>query len=158
MRLLLGEASRQETLTNLSAMTPDTHNDLFRLLESIALSLREIADAAKTAKAPAPPASTPKSAAKPPTHTGDTSAWRSYAIGFGKAAGQTLGDLADRDRLQWWIDNFTPKLRNDGTPWPDSAELRAMLDAAAAELGGQSPAPVAPKPAPVADDFGDVPF
>lgn len=120
-------------------MTPDTHPDLFRVLDSIALSLREIADAAKAAKLPAPPASAPRRPASPPPHTGDTSAWRGYAIGFGKAAGQTLGSLADKDRLQWWIDNFHPKLRNDGTPWPDSAELRAMLDAAAKELGGQSP-------------------
>jgi hypothetical protein len=126
-------------------MTPDTHPDLFRVLESIAASLKTIAAAAQ---GNAPRAAASKPVAATPSHNGDTSQWRSYTLKGGKLAGKTLGELADaydRDgvttRLQWWIENYQPRLRNDGTPWPDNLELRAMLDQAARELTGQPSAP-----------------
>jgi hypothetical protein len=146
-----------------------------QLLQSIDLTLREIAkslaDIAKAAQS-RPQASPPARAAPGLTdHTGGTSNWRAYQIKGGKLAGKTLGELADtmdRDgithRLQWWIDNYQPRMRNDGTPWPDNVELRNMLDAAANDLRGQ-PArviePTAPAPKPQAEqpiDDEDVPF
>jgi hypothetical protein len=101
-------------------------------------------------------------------HTGGTSNWRAYQLKGGKLAGKTLGELADtmdRDgithRLQWWIDNYQPRMRNDGTPWPDNVELRNMLDAAAVELGGQPVPQPTPKHKPQAQqpiNDEDVPF
>jgi hypothetical protein len=144
-----------------------------QLLQSIDLTLREIAtslaDIAKAAQS-RPQASQPANRVDY-EHTGGTSNWRAYQIKGGKLAGKTLGELADaldRDgvtsRLQWWIDNYQPRMRNDGTPWPDNVELRNMLDAAANDLRGQ-PArviePTAPAPKPQAEqpiDDEDVPF
>jgi hypothetical protein len=151
-----------------------------QLLQSIDLTLREIAtslaDIAKAAQS-RPQASQPARAAPSLTdHTGGTSNWRTYQIKGGKLAGKTLGELADaldRDgvtsRLQWWIDNYQPRMRNDGTPWPDNVELRSMLDAAKAELGGQPaagyapklPTTTAPRPKPQAEqpiNDEDIPF
>jgi hypothetical protein len=149
-----------------------------QLLQSIDLTLREIAtslaDIAKAAQS-RPQASQPANRVDY-EHTGGTSNWRSYQIKGGKLAGKTLGELADaldRDgvtsRLQWWIDNYQPRMRNDGTPWPDNVELRNMLDAAKAELGGQKaagyapklPTTTAPRPKPQAEqpiDDEDIPF
>jgi hypothetical protein len=143
-----------------------------QLLQSIDLTLREIAkslaDIAKAAQS-RPQASPPARAAPGLTdHTGGTSNWRAYQLKGGKLAGKTLGELADaldRDgvtsRLQWWIDNYQPRMRNDGTPWPDNVELRSMLDAAAVELGGQRVPQPTPKPKPQAQQSindEDVPF
>jgi len=143
-----------------------------QLLQSIELTLREIAtslaDIAKAAQS-RPQASQPARAAPDlPDHTGGTSNWRAYQLKGGKLAGKTLGELADtldRDgitnRLQWWIDNYQPRMRNDGTPWPDNVELRNMLDAAAVELGGQPVPQPTPKAKPQAEqpiNDEDVPF
>jgi hypothetical protein len=102
------------------------------ILERIAVALEAIA---------AKPASTfsrgaSKSAPTKRTPPGEFTGWRAFKIPFGKAEGQTLGELHESNRLQWWIDNYQPKPFRGSVSEKDQ-RLRDWLDEAHRELGGK---------------------
>lgn len=99
-----------------------------------------------------------KSMAPKPVHVprdavnADALDWRSFTVPkfIAKYAGQTLGDMPQKDLL-WWAGSYVPK------PWKGEIQqkdldLRAAFDAAQAELSGESRA------TPPAANEADVPF
>ncbi len=79
----------------------------------------------------------PKALQVPRDH-GNDNGWRAVTVPpfIKKYAGQTLGDMPQRD-VQWWAANFTPK------PWKGEIQqkdldFKAALEAGAAELSGES--------------------
>jgi hypothetical protein len=96
------------------------------------------------------PATAPVRQSPPVTHTvhgapvaaketGNPNGWRSTIVPpfIKKYAGQTLGDMAEKDLL-WWAGNYTPK-EYKGSIQQKDLDLRAAFDAAQAELTGTRP-------------------
>ncbi len=86
-----------------------------------------------------------------PRDHGNENGWRAVVVPpfIKKYAGQTLGDMAEKDLL-WWAANYTPKEFKGSIPQKD-LDFRAALDAAQAEKTGESRA------TPPANE-ADVPF
>jgi len=87
-----------------------------------------------------------------PAPAGNENGWRAVTVPpfIKKYAGQTLGDMAEKDLL-WWAANYTPKEFKGSIPQKD-LDFRAALDAAQAEKTGESRAK-----APGGEE-ADVPF
>jgi hypothetical protein len=58
--------------------------------------------------------------------------WRNFHMPVGQKKGTPLGRLPDND-LWYWIEKYVPK-----SQYPDNLRFREALDAARAELGGES--------------------
>lgn len=73
-----------------------------------------------------------------PRDHGKENGWRAVTVPpfIKKYAGQTLGDMAEKDLL-WWAANYTPKEFKGSIPQKD-LDFRAALDAAQAEKTGES--------------------
>lgn len=73
-----------------------------------------------------------------PRDHGNENGWRAVTVPpfIKKYAGQTLGDMAEKDLL-WWAANYTPKEFKGSIPQND-LDFRAALDAAQAEKTGES--------------------
>jgi hypothetical protein len=73
-----------------------------------------------------------------PRDHGNDNGWRAVTVPpfIKKYAGQTLGDMAEKDLL-WWAANYTPKEFKGSIPQKD-LDFRAALDAAQAEKTGES--------------------
>jgi hypothetical protein len=84
-----------------------------------------------------PPPAPPKPVQVPRDH-GNDNGWRAVTVPpfIKKYAGQTLGDMAEKDLL-WWAGNYTPKEFKGSIPQKD-LDFRAALDAAQAEKTGES--------------------
>lgn len=59
--------------------------------------------------------------------------WEKVVIHFGQKRGTSLGQLADENKIKWWIDEWQPK-EFKGKIAEDDLMLRAALDAAGVEL------------------------
>lgn len=86
---------------------------------------------------PAPAPSAPR-VSSPVQVPGDGNEWRTVVVPpfIKKYAGQTLGDMAEKDLL-WWAANYTPKEFKGSIPQKD-LDFRAALDAAQAEKTGET--------------------
>jgi uncharacterized protein (DUF3820 family) len=106
---------------------------------------------------PSKPVSVPSQPLAAPAAANDGS-WRSMVVPkfIKKYAGQTLGDMPQRD-LEWWAGNYTPKEFRGQIAQAD-LDLRSALDQA---TGRGQPAAAAPEPkqAELNDNaLDDVPF
>jgi hypothetical protein len=112
-----------------------------------------------TVMKPSKPVSVPSQPQAAPAAANDGS-WRSMVVPkfIKKYAGQTLGDMPQRD-LEWWAGNYTPK-EFRGVIAQADLDLRSALDQATGRASAK-PAAAAPEPkqAELTDDTpDDVPF
>ncbi len=92
----------------------------------------------KTADPVFAPKPAPIQVPRDPAPAGNENGWRAVTVPpfIKKYAGQTLGDMAEKDLL-WWAGNFTPKPWKGGIQQKD-LDFKAALEAGAAELSGES--------------------
>jgi len=79
--------------------------------------------------------------------------WLEYPIGFGKNRGVPVGDLKMQS-FGWYLEEWSPRPKDDGSLWTSDVEFKALLDDARARLNyaTSEPAPVSvEEPASVAE-------
>jgi len=67
--------------------------------------------------------------------------WLEYPIGFGKNKGVPVGDLKMQS-FKWYVEEWSPRPRDDGSLWTSDVEFKALIDDARARLNYATSEPV----------------
>jgi hypothetical protein len=141
-------------------MTSEQTEQITKAISSLDLTIRELVAALKASPlgtASAPQQTYQRAADFAPMDSFNGN-WREHTMHFGKNAGIPLGKLAAK-ALAWYIQEYQPKPYNGRPPRESDLALRAALDAAAKETGGNmAPLQPAPAAAPTAETSEEVPF